>query len=302
MGKFFGAIFTLMAGLCLVGVIDASAVRNLTSSAFFEDVAEKSLDDPAAREEIVDEFVVWLDDQPVREVALRSAFGDDWEEPMRDAAHLAILTPQFEAAYTDAFDQIQQSEPGETLVLMMDLGPTVAAVSPELDPDVVEAIDRLPSDFFVATETIEQDDLDELHDFRSDSRRVLIWLGLIGIGATIVGLGAFRSPLPLAWVGGIALGVSLLQFGLLRTIKDDLVADQEDGIDAVGAEAALDSLIGTTTVPLVLIGIALIVVAIATDKSLKRLRTRGGTDEMPTGSDTDWADPKRSDGFPQIIS
>lgn len=302
MAKFLGAIFTLLAGLCLVGVIDVAAVRNLTSTEFLEDVAAKSLADPAASEEVVEETVAWLEDQPARQAALQAAFGDDWREPMRDATRLAIQTPQFETAYRDVFDQIERAEPGESVVVAVDLGPTVTAVSPQLDRDVVEAIDQLPSGFFIAGETIERDDLDELNDFRRDSRQVLIWLGLIGLAAVVIALGAFRSPLPLAWIGAVAVGVSLLQFLLVSAIGDDVAADQEDAIQRVGVEAVFESLIRTTTRPLVLIGIALIVVAIATDKTLKRLNTRGGTDDMPTGSDTDWADPTRSDGFPQIIS
>ncbi|MFW2382232.1 MAG: hypothetical protein ACN4GZ_10780 [Acidimicrobiales bacterium] len=302
MVKFLGAICTLLAGLCLVGVVGVSAVRNLTSSSFLEEVAKASLDDPAAQEQLVDELVDWLDDEPARQVALVATFGADWREPMRDATTLAVQTVEFEAAYVLAFEQVLEAEPGDEVVVTVDLGPTVAAVSPQLERDVVESIERLPSGFFVVTEPVEQDRIDDLNNFRQTSGRILTWLTLAGLAATVLALAVFRSPLPLAWVGAIAIGMSLLQFGLLRAIKDDVVADQEDALGRVGTEAVFDSLTSTTTFPLVFIGTTLILVAIITGRALKTVRANDQTDELPDGSDTDWVDAAELDGFPQIIT
>jgi hypothetical protein len=302
MVKFLGAICTLVAGLCLVGALDLAAARNLTGSAFLEDVAAASLDDPAARGQIVDEIVVWLDDQPARQAALEAALGEDWRGPLRDALVLAVQTEEFEAAYLESFDQVQEAGPGESVSVTVDLGPTVAAVSPQLEPDVAESIRQLPPGFFLASETIERDQLDDLDDFRQLSRQVLIWLTVIGVAAVILALLAIRSPLPLAWVGAIAVGIALVQLVLLEAIRDDVVAEQEDAIQRVGVDAVFDSLATSAVRPHLIVGIALVVVAFTADYARRRIRSDTQSGDMPTGSDTDWADPSRSDGFPKIIS
>jgi hypothetical protein len=301
MAKFVGVICTLVAGLCLVGAVDAAAVRNLTSAAFAEELGDAALEDPAARDEIVDEIVEWLDDQPARQAAMQAAFGDEWREPMREATALAVQTAEFETAYLDAFDQWRDAEPGESTSVMVDLEPTVAAVRPQLDPGVAESLDLLPPGFFVASDIIDRNDLAEFDDFIQVSRQLLIWMSLVGVATGVLSVALFRSPMPLAWVGGMAVGLSIVQFVLLQAAKTEVLADQEGAVNRVVAEAALDSLAGSTLRPLVIIGVALIVIAVVTNKAIGAMRN-GRSDEMPTGSDTDWANPASLESFPQIVS
>jgi hypothetical protein len=305
MAKFFGVICTLLAGLCLVGAVDVAAARNLTSDDFVDELAATALEDPTARGEVSDELVAWLDDQPARQAALQAAFGDDWEESMRNVANIAVQTPEFEAEYLVVFEQLRDAEAGENPPLSFDLRPTIAAIRPQLDPSVAESLDRLPPDFFVANETIDEggiDELDEFDNFNQIGRRLLIWMSLVGVATGVLAVALFRSPLPLAWVGAMAVGLSLLQYVVLQAVKTEVLADQEGALERIAAEGVLDSLTRSTLVPLIITGVTLIVIALATHKAMGSIRSNGDSDDMPIGSDTDWASSPSSGGFPQIVS
>ncbi len=302
MAKFLGVLCTLAAALCLVGAVDAAAARNLTSGAFVEELGGAALEDPEARDEIADEIIAWLDDQPAREAALQTAFGDEWEEPMREIAVLAVQTPEFETAYLEAAEQARDTDSGENSQVTVDLGPTVAAVRPQLDPSVSASLDLLPPGFFAASDTIDTGDLDQVDDFNQVSRQVLVWASLGGFAAGVLSIALFRSPLPLAWVGAIAVGLALLQFALLRALKAEGSADYDGALERIGTETVLDSLARSTLVPLMIVGVTLFVISLVTNKAMASIRSNAESAEMPTGSDTDWADSSDSDGFPQIIS